>query len=164
MLIGYSFGAFLMSKNNSRGISLIELIIALAIIALIASLSLPSLNVLIQKNQLENLSHDLKAALQFARLQAVLRGEKLCLNPQHDWSSGMHLCVDNPEHRCRKNGILYQWQWFYHGLQVDWRGFLSKNYLLFSPNMGSNTLNGVFYLRNQSAEKKLVINRLGRVY
>jgi type IV fimbrial biogenesis protein FimT len=153
-----------MSKNNSKGISLIELIIALTLIALVASLGFPALNALIQKNRLDNLSHDLKAALQFARLQAVLRGEKLCLSPLHDWSNGMHLCVDNPKHRCQKRGILYQWRWFYHGFQIDWRGFLSKNYLLFSPDMGSNTLNGVFYLRNQQAEKKLVINRLGRVY
>lgn len=58
----------------SAGITLVELVIALALAALVTSFAVPSFGRLAANAQLTSASHQLIGALHFARSQSILRG------------------------------------------------------------------------------------------
>lgn len=66
------------------GFTLIEQIIALAVVAALACLASPALGHLVARTQLQTAQADLLAALQQARGQAVRTGRRTMLCPSHD--------------------------------------------------------------------------------
>jgi type IV fimbrial biogenesis protein FimT len=80
----------------SRGFTLVELMITLAILAILLSIAAPSFRDLIQSNRTQTISTDLLNALQLARSEAIKRGEQVevcrrngdvCANAV-DWDNG----------------------------------------------------------------------------
>lgn len=121
-----------------------------------------------QKNQLDVFTNEMKSAIQYAKLQSLMRGKKLVLRPvssTNDWSAGMVLFVDNKTHEYRSDkDIVHQWHWKEGAIQISWHGFQSSSFLVFTPALSSQSLNGTFVFENNVHEqKKLIINRLGRV-
>ena len=69
-----------------RGISLIEQIMTVCIIAILAGIALPPLHHLLSRNRLQVAQSDFMAALQHARSTAVTTGKRTLLCPSPDGS------------------------------------------------------------------------------
>ncbi|GAA5525064.1 hypothetical protein Maes01_01624 [Microbulbifer aestuariivivens] len=64
-------------SKRSMGFTLIELMIVVAILAIVTTIGVPSFNTLIKDNRLTAAANDLVGALQFARAEAVRRGRTI---------------------------------------------------------------------------------------
>jgi len=146
------------------GLTLVELLICLTIVALVCCFTAPFTPSLFQKSQSDVLMDDIRNAIHYAKLQAVLRGHRLILMHQPDtvdWSSGMALYEDQGK---LKKQLIHEWRWPTFKGHVIWHGLQSKHYLRFEPDLNQSTVNGTFVIEmNQHKSLKLVVNRLGRV-
>ena len=154
-----------MSKN--LGFTLIELLVCLAILSALFFF-VPISSLFYQHNQIEVTCEDIKNAIRYARNVALLKGVPLALTPlpgTSDWSEGMILFIDNPLHQYNAHDeLIYQWQWRHPGIQIEWKGFRSTQYLTFSTLLNESTSNGTFHVfSNHSEQRKLIVNRLGRI-
>lgn len=155
-----------MSRN--AGLTLIELLFALALLSILFFMCLPSGLSLFRMNQLQVMENEITTAVRYARNMALLYDISLVLSPlpnSNDWSQGMILFEDNTNHKYQNDvRILHQWQWQHHGLQVAWNGFHSSRYLLFSSDLKHAATSGHFNIINfDSKYSKLVVNRFGRI-
>lgn len=117
---------------------------------------------LYQKNQIQVIENDIKSAIRFAKVHALTTGNHMYLTPLPNaahWSSGMQLYVNNEPPQ-----IIQEWHWQHPAIHVTWHGFQSNQYLLFSPEVSRNAVNGYFVIKaNGSHMIKLMVNRMGRV-
>ncbi|MCX7962220.1 MAG: GspH/FimT family protein [Burkholderiales bacterium] len=77
-----------MLNRAARGMSLIELMIALAILAVLLALALPEYNTFIRNTKVKNLALSLEAGLQLARTEAIRRNENVRFQIVSDLTSG----------------------------------------------------------------------------
>ena len=147
------------------GYTLIELIITVTLLMGLLLSAEPIQRQFIVRNHVVIIEDKLQHALHYARNKALNEHRTLALAPLHDWSSGMVLFVDNNAHKPRKNdNILQQWQFKPALVQVQWKGFRSDAYILFSPKLANSTASGSFYLSTEGITKKrLIVNRLGHI-
>ncbi|MGY6630276.1 MAG: GspH/FimT family pseudopilin [Wenzhouxiangella sp.] len=81
---------------KARGLSLIELLITIALLAVIFSLATPGLGSLVERNRVVTSANGLVAHLNYARQEAVMRGEFVSACPSFD----QHSCSrDNQWHQ-----------------------------------------------------------------
>lgn len=73
--------------NNQSGFTLIELLVVIAIAAVLLGLGVPSFRDTIQSNRVATISNDLIGALQFARSEAIRRGEDVTVCATSDQST-----------------------------------------------------------------------------
>lgn len=147
---------------KKSGFTLIELLITLALIAILSLLSIASSTLFIRKNEQQVIVDEIRAAVQYAKLQAVNRGGEVFLSPLDqslDWSRGVVLTEAN------KKEILYQWQWHHPHWVLSWSGVRSSHKITFSNNPINSISNGRFQLTHVDAKKpiNIVLNRLGRI-
>jgi type IV fimbrial biogenesis protein FimT len=95
---------YALTRNSAApgGFTLIELIVAVAIVAVLSSLAAPSFREYIANQRVKNASFDLVAALSFSRSEALKRNAKVDVVPAGgDWAQGwtIKLQVDNTELR-----------------------------------------------------------------
>lgn len=86
------------------GYTLVELMIALAVVAILTAAAAPSLADLIRRNRIASLNNELVASLQYARAEALQRGRQVSVcassnqatcNGGADWSAGWLVVVDS---------------------------------------------------------------------
>ncbi len=70
--------------SRTRGLSLVELLIVLAVMAVVVSLTTPGLATLIERNRIVASSNGLVGHLNYARQEAVMRGEFVSACPSVD--------------------------------------------------------------------------------
>ncbi|MFY7698289.1 MAG: GspH/FimT family protein [Legionella sp.] len=151
--------------KHKSGFTLLELLVVLVISLLVLFFSLATMRQFTEKNQVTSLIDQLKSAIYYARIQAVIIDKPLILRPllSNNWSKGAMLFIDNASHLCRENcQILQLWQWNVSE-DISWHGFQSQNYLLFTPDVSSQAVNGYFEIIQKNQHYKLILNRFGRI-
>ena len=64
---------------QQRGLTLIELMVTMAVLAIVVSIAIPNFNTMIANNRTLSLGEDMATALSFARTEAVKRGARVSL-------------------------------------------------------------------------------------
>lgn len=93
-------------RSSQRGVTLMEVMIVLGIVALLLALAVPGLREFVARNRLDSAAQDLMASLQFARSEATRRGAQITLRlngtaGSKDWGSGWSMFVDTD-----RDGVL----------------------------------------------------------
>ncbi len=95
-----------------KGFSLLELVITLAIAAIVVGVAAPSFSSMIQDNRLSSQSRDIISALNLARSEAIKRGTRVALcksanssdcTTDGNWAQGWIVFVDGDEDRARND-------------------------------------------------------------
>jgi len=149
-----------------KGLSLIESLVTLVLIASFFVISISFSTHLKEKNELNSILDSLQAAIRYAKITAVTKRGEVSLSPKDsskDWSIGLILSYCNKT--IQRTEILYEWQWKYPGWEVTWVGASPKNQINFSNNPIHAMSNGRFVLTNQRSREKrvVVLNKLGRL-
>ena len=153
----------MLKGHNVTGMTLIELLICLAIFSIVWFFSLPSSSELTDRNQIECVKNDIESALQYAKMQSMLRNETLLimsLPNEQNWSHGIAVFSGADLSNLKP---LHMWPWHFKNIQVLWKGFQSRNYLRFATGINHYATNGHFLIQGQYSAVKLVINRFARL-
>ncbi|MEW5879562.1 MAG: GspH/FimT family pseudopilin [Pseudomonadota bacterium] len=94
------------APTANRGLSLIEVLIVMAIAAILLGIGVPNMQTFILNNRLASSTHEFYTALQFARSEAVRRQAQVTLvhggaAGSGNWGAGWTMCVDsNRDNAC----------------------------------------------------------------
>lgn len=164
----------LLSRAHYTGTTLIELLTALAVIATLATFSLPALSLLIQQAQADSAQQLLRKAIYRTRSAAIYSKKIVSFCPDGEfecgeqWENGAIIFTDD-----NNNGIideddelLEKIDFNAANFNISWRASGRKNYLRYSPT-GMARAFGRFTLCEKSRDPRLartiVINRQGRL-
>ncbi len=146
-----------------RGFTLLELLIVLALIAILARVAVPALEELLERNQRQVAFNQLARALHNARAYAVthrvtveLCGSRDGLSCHNDWSQGWLLREVN-------NATPITFTRFNSDRQrLQWRGF--RQGIQFNSSGVGPSSNGRFYsCYKEQISWQLILNRQGRL-
>ncbi len=97
--------------QRQRGLTLIELLVSLAVAAIVATLAVPSFRSVIENNRITTINDKMLASLRLARSEAIARGRSVTVCPSNDqttcsgtWSDGWILFVDEDGDRVLDGG------------------------------------------------------------
>jgi type IV fimbrial biogenesis protein FimT len=146
-----------------RGTTLLELLTVLSLLTLLATVGLPSVIDLVEKNRLTTLYDELHNTLHDARTQAITQGKtiEVCAYTQKiqcgtDWNNGWILRTAGTKEILRLNTSPHTKS------SMHWSGY-SKT-IRFRPNGSSPTSNGRLIVCGQKELiGQLIINRQGRI-
>jgi type IV fimbrial biogenesis protein FimT len=167
--------------KNARGVSLIELLVVISLLALMASIAIPSYQYLVTNNQMTTHTNRLLGSLLLARSEAAKRGESVSVcrsnNPAaasptcktgNKWSDGWVVFVDvdkNGEFAAGTDTVLRTEDAISGGNTIESNGSNFENYIRYSPDGRSNT-NGSFTILSKDNEpnftRKVCVASSGR--
>lgn len=161
----------------ARGLSLIELVIVLALAAVLMLLAAPSMADMLRAYRLNSATADLFGAIDLTRAQAITRGQRVLLVPLEpggsNWSHGWVVFVDADGDRRPTPGdeVIASHGPLHEGIVVSAR-FTSNprpQYLAYGPSGRSCSASssmtarwGTISLHQDSDIRRIKINMLGR--
>lgn len=83
------------AKIRQRGFSLVELMITLAVMAILAGLAAPSFASFLRSNRVSSISMEMSAGIMMARSEAVKRGTRVTICKSGDTQNGAPTCSTN---------------------------------------------------------------------
>ncbi|MDK1287261.1 GspH/FimT family pseudopilin [Pseudoalteromonas umbrosa] len=96
-----------MNKTKESGFSLFELLVVLAICAIVASLAIPSMSEVLSQNRPQHALMYLDRLISYARLKAIYSGERVTLCPlvsnccaKNYWHTELTLFIDRGQLNC----------------------------------------------------------------
>lgn len=145
---------------KAKGFTLLELLICFTLVTVITLISISSASELVKKNESMRILDELKAAVHYAKLQAVNQGAILVLEAldlEWNWAQGMVLK--------KGDAIVHQWQWKHSNWQLRWIGVSGEHLVKLSSSPLQAMSNGRFVLtqNNGKREWSVVLNKLGRL-
>jgi type IV fimbrial biogenesis protein FimT len=98
------------SGLRGKGVSLVELLVVLALAAILAGVAMPAFHDVLRRQRLRTATNDLLAAIDLTRSQAIARGGKVLMAPLEpggaDWQPGWTVFVDQNGNRRPDAGEL----------------------------------------------------------
>ncbi len=101
------------ARRRARGVTLIELMVALAVLAILLGLGVPYLREFFITNRLAAATNELITGLNFARSEAIRRGVQVTMRRKsasaRNWSEGWEIFVDANSNKLRDavEAVLY---------------------------------------------------------
>lgn len=156
--------------TRERGVTLVELLFTLAILALALSIAAPSFSELLRDQRTSAAAQELRNALDFARESAAHSGQPISVAAINgEWTSGWEVFVDSGNHGTHS---LQQPPLAVHGplsgISVRTDGN-SRHYLHFTPRGNAIQPNGAFHAGTLTlcgegrSSYRLVFNKAGRI-
>lgn len=157
----------------NRGFTLIEAMIALALLSMTLGIAMPAIIHMIHSQQLRQASVDLGMALIRARQEAIMRKRAVMLdNLDGEWRSGWHVYVDEDSDGTFDSGepILKTSDSIANGVRISGNTPVSR-YVRYTPTGEAKLLNGAFqagtitlcHSDGQQQIRKLVLSATGRL-
>ncbi len=81
--------------QKTQGFTLVELLITIAIMAIMMALAVPSFTQMVERNQVTTTGNDMIASIMLARSTAVTREENMALAKFDDWGDGWTITDTN---------------------------------------------------------------------
>ncbi|WP_131794702.1 GspH/FimT family pseudopilin [Fluoribacter gormanii] len=149
-----------------KGFTLLELLITMSVFIGLSIIGIGSYTYFVKKNEEKTIIDELRTAVQYAKMQAIILGNPVYLSPQDttsNWSKGIVLNFLNK--KTNQMELIYQWQWSHPRWDLHWDGASSTKKITFSTYPGQAISNGRFILMNLETHEQIVIilNRLGRI-
>jgi type IV fimbrial biogenesis protein FimT len=159
-----------------RGYTLVELLITLAVAAVLAGLAFPAFDELVARIRSTSRVNDLVGIIRFARHAAISERRWVTLCPADDetctnsnqWHTGIMAFEDRNRDGWRQpeEPVLGYLPRLDPGERLIWRAFRRRNYLQFRPEGYTNWQNGSFLYCPASGDarygKVLIVNIQGR--
>ena len=161
-------------QRLQRGFSLIEIMTALGIAAVLLGVAVPNFSALIEKQGFNTAHNDLAAAFHFARSLAVTERQQTIVCPSTDaqscnspsvWDHGWIVFVDGNRNKQRDAGEPVRRAEQREHEHIGIRTSGSRPLVLFRPNGGSGGTNMSLRLCNPDGDpvSALVLNNNGRL-
>ncbi|EXJ15874.1 GspH/FimT family pseudopilin [Imhoffiella purpurea] len=168
-------------RRSLAGFTLVELVVTIAIAAILLTIGVPSFQSVIRTNRVAALTNDLSTALQLARSEAVTRGKQVTVcksddiydsapscNTNANWQDGWLVFVDDDRNGSWDSGELQ--------LRVGQPAITTAvitssenfaNYISFTQTgqtMGSSsTADGSFVICVAPEQRTIELNKIGRL-
>lgn len=151
-----------MKPKRQRAFTLIELMITVALLAIVSSIAIPNFADFVERNRQHAIRDEMLSALQYARAYAVMSGGaiELCASGngeacQTDWSSGWMI-------RSLRSEMTHRHSRLARDNPLRWSGF--SNDIVFYTNGTSPSSNGFFYqCHDKRVSWQVILSRQGRI-
>lgn len=163
-----------MRPSHVQGVSLLELLCALAILTIVLSIAAPAVSSFKQKQQVRSVQTDLLKMTRLARYLAMTRQARVTLCPltelgicKREWTESLSTFVDsNGNRRLDPGEDIVGILQLPGEITLHWRGMLPANSIHFSGQGVTFVSNGTMSICPQNKSVKagaMVVNRQGRV-
>lgn len=161
--------------NKKSGFTLVELLVCIAVIAVISMWALPSFNALMARQELKNTQIKILQAIRVARYQAITykahimicssQDMQACQNNQ--WNSGFVIFVNTNKNKQIDNNetIIHRERLNLKYGNLKWTGFGNPTGLTFHSNLGLPiSSNGTFLYCStaQQAHQQIIISKMAQ--
>ena len=163
--------------SNSRGLTLLELLTSIFIIALVTAIGVPSVQSILNYNRVAVSINSLSRSIAFGRSQAVNNNRHLVMCKSIDqqnctkkgsWQQGWIVYEDDDfsREREKEEKIIHTQSMLSENLYIKYAGFRSSNFITFRPS-GVTLMNGTFtfcIFGQPETQKAVILSKTGRIY
>lgn len=164
------------NNHHNNGLSLIDLVLTIACIAVIGAFAIPNMNIFYQKQLAEHSARQLLGALMATRSAAVHARKIATLCPSRDavycsrkWDDKLMIFIDKDKNgkRSEDEDIIHVRDAMQADGYMEWRAFRNpKYYIQYRSDGSTNYHNGTFAycppINPEINHRQIVINRAGR--
>ena len=152
---------------NKLGFTLVEMLVAIAILSIVLLVGIPSFNALIKSSNMSSNSSDLVSALNYARIESVKRGTSVELSQTDNasWEAGLVVWVDEDNNDSMgSDEVLRYWGEFGSGSAIVSDGGISSFIFSASGEVNNNDILTLCDDRTGETGREITILSSGAVY
>lgn len=156
---------------DNRGFSLLELMVALAVLGVLLAIGVPAFGSLIDNQRMDSSVSSLLRSINYARTEAIRRNRHITLAPVGgDWNNGWLTFIDGNHNGVPDPGdVVLQTEYPARNQRLDANANIAS-YLRYNAQGESELLNGGFQSgtfsfcprQPEHEGRRLIINRIGR--
>ena len=162
------------TRSNTRGFTLLELVITLSIASILCSITIPSFTQAIESNRANSIQSMMRKAIYTTRMLAITEKNITILCPigdgscGNDWNAGYMIFTDKNNDRVvnEQDRLIEYSQFKKSRFSISWRASAGRNFLRYTPT-GIAREFGRFTLCHNNGDREfsrsIVINRQGRL-